>query len=132
MESNKERNREITRFLFKVKIEEVIDLLGVDAACKLYHFYGGAHFYLSRTRSIRSRIRSALIREDYKKLMEERDITAVKAFEILAAKYNLSVYAIKQKVTNKKGLSRISALSDDYLLQLATENAEVFRRYKII
>lgn len=130
------------RFVFGMNLPDLIDLIGVEAACKLLKYYSGTNIYLPRLTTIQKTIKIALIREEAKILIQEGE--SVKEIDkSLAIKYKTSIKFVKvaregNTIPNQlkkealKNRLRLQNEINNRLLELVREHREIFKSYGIL
>lgn len=129
------------KWLFGVNVEDLVELLGAEPACKLLSFYGGTCMYIPKPSTMKRRIQEAMIREEYLQLIED-GVKLFAAQKHLAKKYKCHLMSIRKKIgkqypfftdsVDKKRLFAMRNVADKKAVELISQYRGLFKRYKLI
>jgi hypothetical protein len=128
--------------LNSLRFDDLVDIMGIDVACKLLNLFSGGSMYIPKKSSIRKDFLHAIIRKEAEHLKEVDKIGIVKLVEMLSAKFGYSketIYQIlgyknsnalpKGKFIQKK---KIDTVRDENLLSLLKSHYEKLKRNNLI
>jgi hypothetical protein len=125
-----------------LRFNDIVEIMGVDAACKFFEYFAGCYIYIPTKKSIKTDFVHALIRHEAGVLKTE-ELKINKVVEILAGKYGLhqeTVYKIlglknsdtcvdtklfKQKI-------KIDEIRDTHLLAILSEHWKLLKKYGLL
>ncbi|MDH4227035.1 MAG: hypothetical protein OEV59_04690 [Deltaproteobacteria bacterium] len=125
------------RVLLGLTIEDMVKLIGAEAACKLLRFYGGVSMYIPQVKTIQRRILDALLKNESARLLADgmgrREVVAY-----LSQKTGRPQNTIKMKLCrwfgNTEGTQaqRVKMILNDHLTQVVRTHYNVFKLHGII
>lgn len=98
--------------LTSMKFDDMIDIFGIDVACKLVKEYSGCRIYIPRLSSLKKDLKHTLIRAEWKMLKRKgkpplyRPYKRIELARILRSKYGLTESIIFQIVGEERQTSK--------------------------
>lgn len=130
----------VMRCISGVNLEDLIALLGPEAAVRLFKFYGGTYMYIPSVKTIRKRINEALVKDRCVKLLKEGK-TRKEIIDLLHRESGYSKNTLKMKMVRWFGESgdeetaKIAKAKDafnDSLVEAASRYYDIFKSYGIL
>lgn len=126
------------RHLFGVNLEDLILILGPEGAARLLHYYGSTSMYVPSVKSIRNRLRNAMIKDECSRLLEAGKTRNEVIEELLRKQVGYSRNTLKMKLVRWFGEFedgkhyKFKDAINENLVDLISENYEVFKTYRIV
>lgn len=126
------------RYIYGVNISDLCRLLGPEAAARLLHFYGGTNMYLPSIKTVRGRLRSALVKRKCAELLQAGKTRKEVIDQLHRGGVGYSKNTLKMKIVRWFGESensdiyKFKDMTNEVLLEMIEQNYDLFKRYRIV
>jgi len=128
--------------LSSLRFDDLIDIMGIDAACKLLDLFSGGYMYIPKKSAIKKDFLHALIRYEYDYLITSEEYNITNSVKLLANKYGLHeemIYKILGRKNNDalnkeifKRKLQIDRIRDVNLLNILKNNLDKLKAHDLI
>lgn len=125
--------RYLLKYIFKITLEDLIELLGAEAACKLIKYYNRCNLYIPSITTVQKRVEGTMMREEYAKL-DKKGVGHMAILAYLSRKYKYDLATVRKRVSGGKNMQKfnLDVAADKHLVELLAQHYEVFKKYNII
>lgn len=115
----------------KIQFEDIVDLLGIEFACKLYTTLAGCTLYIPKLSGLRMDFIGAVIRHDFE-ILRKNKIPPLIARQMVADKFNLKPEIVKGLVLKSRRNVILDKARDEKLINILKRSMYELKKYKII
>lgn len=129
--------------LSSIRFDDLVDIMGIDVACKLLDVFSGGYMYIPKKSTIKKDFLHAIIRKEAEQLYKAEETPNMeKIVYTLANKYNFHAetiyrilgikYSIKENKDKFKQKHKIDKIRDENLLNLLKNNWDKLTSHGLI
>ena len=126
------------RYIFGVNVEDLIQLLGPEAAVKLLHYWGGSCVYIPLVKTTRRRLTDVMLKEKCIELLKKGKTRKEIIDQLYKENVGYSKNTLKMKLvkwigdSESKERTQFKDVTNEHLMALVSMNYDLFKKYRIV